>query len=169
MVIMFRTLIALIVLFMCREALSFSNCQLTDDQRFVLEFSYAYGEVYGYGYTLAAIAMQESRLGDYRANIYDPSGSSYHVTLGKVLRHFGWADTRFNRNRAMQLLMNDDMFGAELAVKELQLWERVHGEGEWMRVWASYNGGTLGNRDYAKIILRNIELIKRCNWIVNID
>ena len=158
-------MIALLIFWPRSSEASFETCHLSGAQRSYLQFSYVYGAPYGFGYTLAAIAMRESMLGLYKINLQDPSAGLYHVTTDKVIRHFNWVDTPFNHNRAAQLMMEDPVLSAYLAVQELKLWQRVHGKGNWRKIWASYNGGTRGNAAYGDIIAQNIQTIKDCGWL----
>lgn len=145
------------------------ECVLTDDQLKYIQFSYRYGEPYDLGYTLAAIALQESNAGRWRVNVGDPSAGLYHVTLDKALKHLSWDDTPFNRNRAAQRLIDDHELAAELAVNELLFW-KDRSSGKWLDTWASYNTGHIGldsdrGVNYANNIRDLIGKIQQCGWI----
>ena len=144
------------------------ECVLNDIQKNTLNFSYSYGNKYDLGYTLAAIALKESNAGLWNISIQDPSGSPYHVTLNKVLADKGWESNSFNKNKAMQTLVNDVEYAASLAIKEILFWKE-RSAGNWMNVWASYNVGGMGKdsskgTSYANDIRDNIAQIKRCGW-----
>jgi hypothetical protein len=146
------------------------ECSIADDQLSAIRFSYRYAEPYDFGYTLAAIALKESNAGKWKINIQDPSGGLYHVTLDKVLSIKDWEDTPFNRNRAMQLLVNDDKLAARIAVEELQMWKDVNA-GDWLSTWASYNHGWNGpnterGQAYAEDIRQLIQKIQYCGWVI---
>ena len=146
------------------------QCNLSDSQLLAVRFSYEQGRPYDFGHTLAAIAIQESNAGKWKMNISDPSGGLYHVTLDKVINHFGWEDTSFNRNRAMQALVDDDHLAAELAIKELEFW-REYNSGIWLDIWASYNAGTNGpnterGQAYADDIRITIRQMEYCGWVL---
>ena len=145
------------------------ECALSEPQLDVIRFSYSYGLEYDFGYTLAAIALKESNAGRWKVNLQDPSGGLYHVTIDKVLQMNGWEDTTFNRNRAMQILIDDDIISAKIAVEELQMW-KDHNSGVWLDTWASYNHGWGGpNTDrgkaYAQDIRQLIQKIQYCGWV----
>lgn len=145
------------------------ECSLTEKQLEYVRFSYEYGLPSDFGYTLAAISIKESNAGKWKVNIQDPSGGLYHVTVDKVLILYGWEDTNFNRNRAMQLLVDDDELAAEIAVSELQKW-KDYNSGNWLDTWASYNHGWNGpdserGKAYAEAIRILIQKIQRCRWV----
>ena len=54
-----RTMLMIFSLFVVPFS-SADECYLTPEQRSVLYFSYSYGSPHDYGYTLAAIEMEES-------------------------------------------------------------------------------------------------------------
>lgn len=157
-------IISIIFVLYSASSHSFEDCRLSQQQASVANFAYSYGKPFDFGYTMVAIAMEESQLGRWNINIQDPSAGPWHVTLDKALRYKGWTDTPFNRNRAAQLLIEDIYFAAHLAIEELLFWNRVR-EGNWRAVVSSYNGGWKGNEEYRRKISRNIEIIKRCGWV----
>lgn len=148
------------------------SCFLSKKQLDVVRFSFEYGLEYDLGYSLAAIALQESNAGLWNINISDPSAGYYHVTLDKVLNIYGWQDNGFNRNRAAQLLIDVPPLAARLAVRELQFWYS-YTRGSWLDTWASYNAGTRGRsvaagRQYAEDIRYLIGKIQECGWVVDL-
>jgi hypothetical protein len=145
-------------------AYAFQDCELTPEQQSVLHFSYSYGEPHNVGYTLAAIAMQESDLGRYLINISDPSGGVWHLTVDKAVNKLGWEHTPFNYNRAIQLLVDDIHFAADIALDTVLWWHNYH-DGDWFKTWSGYNGGFKGNPKYAHQIAEHIKTIKECKWV----
>lgn len=166
-IVLRATIFSIILVLFSTTTSAFEDCRLTQQQASVANFAYSYGKPFDYGYTMVAIAMEESRLGKWNINIQDPSAGPWHVTLDKGLQYKGWDDTPFNRNRIAQLLMEDIYFAAHLAIEELLFWHRVR-EGNWRQVVSSYNGGWRGNEAYLKKISRNIDIIKRCGWVEGI-
>jgi hypothetical protein len=137
---------------------------MTDAQRYVLVKAFAYGEPYDLGYTLAAIAWQESQAGSVPVNVEDPSFGPFHNKMDTVMRRVVVKDTRYNRNRIAARLLNDFEFAASMAVAELRYWERVH-HGRWRRVVRSYNAGynhsSRAAEIYVKHIIAKVKALKR--------
>ena len=157
-------LLPLVALLTANAAYAFQDCELTPEQRSVLHFSYSYGEPHDYGYTMAAIAMEESRLGKYNIGLDAHSFGPWHVTVDKALIEMEWEDTLFNRNRAAQLMLDDIYFSAKLALKEILWWHGVR-NGQYLRVIESFNAGYGRNSEYVRRIAQNIKTIKECKWI----
>lgn len=158
-----RTMLMIFSLFVVPFS-SADECYLTPEQRSVLYFSYSYGSPHDYGYTLAAIAMEESDLGRWTINLQDPSASPWGVTIDKAVKKLGWKHTPFNYNRAAQLLMDDIFFGAGLAMETLLWWDKRR-EGNWRKVVESYNAGYGNNPEYVNRIIGHIRKIKECGWL----
>lgn len=157
-------LLPLVALLAANAAYAFQDCELTPEQEGVLHFSYSYGEPHDYGYTMAAIAMEESNLGKWRLNLQDPSASAWGVTIDKAVTKLGWDHTPFNYNRAAQKLVDDIYFGAALALETILWWDKTR-EGNWRRVVESYNAGYGSNPEYVRRIIGHIDTIKECNWL----
>lgn len=136
-------------------------------QQWTLLKSYEIGEPFDMGYSLAAIAWQESVAGLYPININDPSFGVHHILLDSAMKRSGMKDTSFNRNIMASSLLDIEV-SAEYAIMELQYWKKYH-KGNWNRIWASYNAGhryQLGV-DYANKIKHKIKLFKSC--VINPD
>jgi hypothetical protein len=113
---------------------------MTDAQRYTLMKAVAYGAPYDLGYTLAAIAWQESQAGSVPVNVNDPSFGPFHNKMDTVMRRVALKDTPYHRNLIATRLLNDFAFAASMAVAELLYWDRVH-HGKWRRMVRSYNAG----------------------------
>lgn len=165
-----------VLLFIVPGVVYADECRLSERQMSIMFFSYSYGREHDLGYTLTAIAMQESDLGRWNVNLQDPSASPWHVTVDKAVTRLGWSMTRFNMNRATQRLMEDPFLGASIAVEELKNWHRLHdnvsGNERWRRTWASYNKGYNWHNEngqrYADSINDHIIRIRRCGWLEGI-
>lgn len=161
-----RTIILCLLVASCAPAAA-SSCNLTGSQYEVLDYSYYVGKPHNLGYTLAAIALKESNLGQWVVNLSDPSAGDYHVTLNKVIRLKQWENTQFNRNRAASLLIKDRELSSSLALNELLYWQtRLN---SWDNAVKAYNEGSNWNsvkaEKYLADIETNIRHIKSCNWI----
>lgn len=133
----------------------------------LLHQAHEYAEPYGWGLTLAAIAWKESSGGKYLINLQDPSVGPFHVTVDKVVRHLGWSDTPYNRNRAAQIAMSDFEMTAHIAVMELAYWNIQRGR-QWRDTVISYNAGNNLNNPRGKLygsdIASKVMLLKTCEW-----
>ncbi len=116
------------------------------EQHEVLQHAYDLGKPFNMGYTLAAIAWQESNAGLYVLNLQDPAAGVFQNNIESVMvRHMKkdstLKDTPFQRSYlAQQLALNMDLSASE-ALAELEYWKTIHGAGNWVLIWQSYNGG----------------------------
>jgi len=137
---------------------------MTDAQRYTLMKAFAYGAPYDLGYTLAAIAWQESQAGSVPVNVNDPSFGPFHNKMDTVMRRVVMKDTQYNRNLVATRLLNDFEFAASMAVAELLYWDRVH-HGKWRRMVRSYNAGYNHSSKradaYVQNIIEKVKVIKR--------
>lgn len=140
---------------------------LTATQKTVLQKAYNYGKEYNLGYTLAAIAWQESFVGDriVPINLDDPSAGLWHKNVNTALaEHPDTPQNGLQLNMMAEKLINDVEFAASLAIADLEHWKVIR-NGDWMDIWASYNAGkyfksNLGQR-YAHNIRNKIRVLKR--------
>ncbi|GAA8860739.1 hypothetical protein HpRN195_14200 [Helicobacter pylori] len=108
-----------------------TNCDNLKDfnakQKEVLKFAYQFGSKENLGYEMAGIAWKESCAGVYKINFSDPSAGVYHSYIPSVLKSYGHNDSPFLRNVMGELLIKDDAFASEVALKELLYWKtRYH-------------------------------------------
>ncbi|GAA8493994.1 hypothetical protein HpDR55_04780 [Helicobacter pylori] len=96
-------------------------------QKEVLKAAYQFGSKENLGYEMAGIAWKESCAGVYKINFSDPSAGVYHSYIPSVLKSYGHNDSPFLRNVMGELLIKDDAFTSEVALKELLYWKtRYH-------------------------------------------
>ncbi|MGN8537530.1 hypothetical protein ACR9NC_06875, partial [Helicobacter pylori] len=63
----------------------------------------------------------------YKINFSDPSAGVYHSYIPSVLKSYGHNDSPFLRNVMGELLIKDDAFASQVALKELLYWKtRYH-------------------------------------------
>ncbi|WP_033603282.1 hypothetical protein [Helicobacter pylori] len=122
-----------------------TNCDNLKDfnakQKEVLKFAYQFGSKENLGYEMAGIAWKESCAGVYKINFSDPSAGVYHSYIPSVLKSYGHNDSPFLRNVMGELLIKDDAFASEVALKELMYWKtRYHDNLKGMI--KSYNKGS---------------------------
>ncbi|MGL2467830.1 hypothetical protein ACOWNJ_06290 [Helicobacter pylori] len=108
-----------------------TNCDNVKDfnakQKDVLKAAYQFGSKENLGYEMAGIAWKESCAGVYKINFSDPSAGVYHSYIPSVLKSYGHNDSPFLRNVMGELLIKDDAFASEVALKELLYWKtRYH-------------------------------------------
>ncbi|MCQ2626017.1 hypothetical protein JT082_06410 [Helicobacter pylori] len=108
-----------------------TNCNNLKDfnakQKEVLKAAYQFGSKENLGYEMAGIAWKESCAGVYKINFSDPSAGVYHSYIPSVLKSYGHNDSPFLRNVMGELLIKDDAFASEVALKELLYWKtRYH-------------------------------------------
>ncbi|MGL2354989.1 hypothetical protein ACOWKO_04310 [Helicobacter pylori] len=108
-----------------------TNCDNLKDfnakQKEVLKAAYQFGSKENLGYEMAGIAWKESCAGVYKINFSDPSAGVYHSYIPSVLKSYGHNDSPFLRNVMGELLIKDDAFTSEVALKELLYWKtRYH-------------------------------------------
>ncbi|WQZ55488.1 hypothetical protein KVK30_02985 [Helicobacter pylori] len=108
-----------------------TNCDNLKDfnakQKEVLKVAYQFGSKENLGYEMAGIAWKESCAGVYKINFSDPSAGVYHSYIPSVLKSYGHNDSPFLRNVMGELLIKDDAFASEVALKELLYWKtRYH-------------------------------------------
>ncbi|GAA8687275.1 hypothetical protein oki286_11890 [Helicobacter pylori] len=108
-----------------------TNCDSIKDfnakQKEVLKAAYQFGSKEDLGYEMAGIAWKESCAGVYKINFSDPSAGVYHSYIPSVLKSYGHNDSPFLRNVMGELLIKNDAFASEVALKELLYWKtRYH-------------------------------------------
>ncbi|MGN8440125.1 hypothetical protein ACR9LL_01635 [Helicobacter pylori] len=126
-----------------------TNCDNIKDfnakQKEVLKSAYQFGSKENLGYEMASIAWKESCAGVYKINFSDPSAGVYHSYIPSVLKSYGHNDSPFLRNVMGELLIKDDAFASEVALKELLYWKtRYHDNLKDMI--KSYNKGSRWER-----------------------
>ncbi len=108
-----------------------TNCDNLKDfnakQKEVLKAAYQFSSKENLGYEMAGIAWKESCAGVYKINFSDPSAGVYHSYIPSVLKSYGHNDSPFLRNVMGELLIKDDAFASQVALKELLYWKtRYH-------------------------------------------
>ncbi|QDK11423.1 hypothetical protein [Helicobacter pylori] len=110
-------------------------------QKEVLKAAYQFGSKENLGYEMAGIAWKESCAGVYKINFSDPSAGVYHSYIPSVLKSYGHNDSPFLRNVMGELLIKDDAFASQVALKELLYWKtRYHDN--LKNMIKSYNKGS---------------------------
>lgn len=114
---------------------------MNDKQKEVLVKSYHFGLKHDLGYTMAAIAWQESCAGEYRINFQDPSAGIFHTYIPGVFnRHPHLKRNGLTENIVGEMLIQDDSFSARETLAELLYWKKRH-DNKWSFIVKSYNKG----------------------------
>ncbi|UOS53802.1 hypothetical protein [Helicobacter pylori] len=126
-----------------------TNCDSIKDfnakQKEILKAAYQFGSKENLGYEMAGIAWKESCAGVYKINFSDPSAGVYHSYIPSVLKSYGHNDSPFLRNVMGELLIKNDAFASEVALKELLYWKtRYHDN--LKNMIKSYNKGSRWER-----------------------
>lgn len=134
----------------------------TPEQRWLLQQAYSYGLPYDYGYTLSAIVVKESFVGErvIRYNPKDPSTGVTHIQF-ETLKHLSGLNHWDSLALAEELIVKD-LLAFEYAVKKL---DSVHGN-FWQK-WKRYNGSGKAAEAYANDVQGIIRGFKRCNMFEN--
>ncbi|WP_104761036.1 hypothetical protein [Helicobacter cetorum] len=120
--------------------------EFNSKQKEVLRFAYQFGSKENLGYELASIAWKESCAGTYRVNFSDPSAGIYHAYIPSVLKSYGHKDSPFLRNVMGELLIQNNTFASEVALKELIYWKTRY-NGDLKNMIKSYNKGSRWERN----------------------
>ena len=126
----------------CLEPKKFSKAQRDN-----IIYAYNFGAPHGMGYTLAAIAWQESCAGVYMMNFSDPSAGLYHAHIPVVLKYYSkYEDNAFTRNVMGQMLIDNRLFASQIALDTLLYWQKYH-KGNHKNTIKSYNKGFEWQKD----------------------
>lgn len=143
-----------------------SKYKFDRNQIAVLKESYELGLPFGFGYTLAAIAWQESLAGKYLMNVDDPSFGVHHILISSASNR---ANIRgIERNRLAKAIIDNSKLSASFAIEELSFWKtELKGDNNrWENIWAAYNGGYNYKSDraqaYSSSIGNKIGWLKTC-------
>lgn len=141
----------------------------TKDQKSVILRAYHYGNKKDFGYTMAAIAWQESCAGKYLLNFSDPSAGIYHALIPVVIKKYSkLKNTSFNRNLVGQILIENHDFASQVALEQLLEWEKIFKK-DYKKIIKSYHKGTAWKKNqasnqkaerYFKDIQEKIRLLK---------
>lgn len=160
------SLIALTAVLLLARPVESSECQtFTEQQSRVLQLSYVIGEPEDLGYTLAAIAMQESFVGRYvvRINPKDGKSGSYGITH-VLLETAMWLEGEKSIWKAKQdivpKLLTDDVYSLRLSIKKLKSYSGT----DWKGMVKAYNGSGKMADKYLDKIIKHVKMLKQCNY-----
>lgn len=145
-----------------------SKYEFSEYQKDILKHSYAFGSEFGFGNSLAAIALHESMAGKYLINWSDPSFGVHHILL-KTGANIAEVKGHYNKILLGQEIMEDPELSATMAINVLKSAAAVRkrdGTYSWRNVWATYNGGRYYDgsqaQGYARQIAEKILWLNSC-------
>ena len=122
-----------------------SITELSAPQKQLANQIYLEGKKYDLGYTMVAIAYQESHLGKYLINLDDVSCGNFHIMPSSLIKRTSLKNNSWNQSRLCERLIKDNDFSFSAALLELKFWQNYWKAKHVTRVWshmvASYNGG----------------------------
>ena len=137
---------------------------LSNNQKATLIRTFYNGKSFDYGYTMAAIAWQESHFGKYLINLNDPSCGVFHVMPKYVGNR---KNSKWTQSRICERLITDYKFSFSSALERLKYFENYWKSKGVKRVWShtvsSYNQGFnyRKNSEYLKAIKEKIRFLKK--------
>lgn len=156
---------------------------LSIEQKEVMLMSYMHGIKYDLGYTLAAIAWNESNFGKFKMNTkdgdnlkYTGSYGVYHLLLNSIMGNEN-NKSYWHASRIAEKLYSDDNYCASKAIEQLLYWKRYWKHKNVNMVYShmvgSYNTGYnsikySSGKKYAKTVLSRVKAIKRYFKVNNI-
>lgn len=151
------------------NAVMYENRELSDDQIYTIQRAYELGEPTGYGLTLAAIALTESRAGKFlinnRTGDYGVFQNNLKYTAKRVEILTGSKMSWKSRQLLRKELINSMESSANYALMELDYWRDVR-KGDWKMVVKSYNAGYSPNSpagiEYYERVAKNIKFLRSC-------
>lgn len=153
-----------------KESCEKVESKFNESQKRILSHAYAYGKPYDVGYSLAAIAWEESSAGEVLLNPKDPSAGIYQNHVVYALKREGIKNNYANRSDMLLQLATNELKSTAHGISELVHW--VGRRDSWKEVWASYNGGVNYKgkqaRDYAEKVYSKLKTLKRCKNILKL-
>lgn len=159
---MFRVITLFTLLVLSSGAFSNYCDRWTQDQVSLLRAAYIYGEPYDYGYTLAAITVKESFVGDrvYRMNPHDPSFGVTHIHF-ETIKHFSGL-THWEAVKESERLVRDDVLSFNYSIKKLDSIK-----GTWWSKWKGYNGAGKQAEKYANDVQGIVKYLQECDIVAS--
>lgn len=142
---------------------------LSDEQRYRLTWAYNYGEKYDLGWTMASIALHESKAGLYKINTKSQDYGLFQVNLTTAKDIMGISGY-WNGQALITKMVVDDEFNAYLSLHVLQHFKKIRSS--WKDMVRSYNEGNKWlmdeksrkkSLDYYEKIRKNLVMLKSCS------
>ena len=146
-------------------------------QRHNLAFAYSQGRPHDLGYTLAAIALVESKAGQWRLNVRTNDLGLFQINATTAQNTLG-VEHPYRQLELHQQLVYDDRLGAEIAIATLKHFQRNREMTArvWREMIKGYNEGNRWKRDkvslkkaqkYADKVSESVRVLKQCEemWL----
>ena len=154
-----RKLISLVSLVSSLFSWEFDNdslSKLNSKQLSMLQQSYSIGKEYDLGYTLAAIAVVETRLGNYMRE--ENYCGIHQVSINTTKSRFDTLQ-RYKDQELCKYINDSVELSSKLAIRELLYWKKVRKD-NWRKVVMSYNGGWNTTKHGVTYLSRITKVIK---------
>lgn len=146
-------------------------------QKSNLQRAYLAGQPYDYGYTLAAIAWQESSAGKFRLNVSSNDLGMYQINANTANRVMG-VTNHYKKLELHQQLIYDDVLGAYIAISVLDHFrkDRILTKKVYDEILMSYNTGYKWKKDkksfdkanlYKDNVVNKVRVLMNCkeHWL----
>jgi len=140
---------------------------LTKPQLEILHTTFKKAKSYDLQWTMTAMAWQESRFGKALIGRTTPDYGVFQINLktfkaryAKILAEPKEDGTLIDDKDIINMLVSDYELNFVASLEEIKFWQHVHGN-NYMKIWASYNGGFKGNPIYANAIKNKIRALRR--------
>jgi len=147
--------------YQCTDKDRAAKLSISPQQWEVLGEAYGVGASHNMGYTMMAIAWQESKGGKYLMNIQTNDFGVMGVSL-KYAAIRNKVKGPWALNMLAQRLTFDRAFNMDNALKTLLFWEKA--TGSWRDMVSAYNNGYAYNKGsvYLNKIVRNVNMFMHC-------
>ena len=146
------------------EGVEASTCPTHSvEQQKLIKKAYNHGLPHDLGYTLAAIAIQESFVGKHivRLNNKDGKYGSYgvtHILLETAMYLEGYSNTWRARAELVPKLIGSDEYSMDLSISKLNR----HKERGWIGMVRKYNGVGKDAITYGDKVTKHVSMLKKC-------
>jgi hypothetical protein len=150
--------------------------QIDEEQYYYLRYAMKHCIDINAWWTCAAIAWEESHFNAYGYNETTGDFGLMGINLKWYIIDHKLNLSYWQKKKLATKLIRDDKFNLSVAKSNLKYWMK-RWKNDWIKVWGSYNGGTVPNYYYSKRILNRIwvlrkylpELEKKYNWMLTSD
>lgn len=143
---------------------------LSEKQKHVIQRAYLYGAPDNLGYTLAAIALQESNAGQWRVNFRSNDYGMMQINVKTAVDTMG-VTNHYRQMELIERIIHDDSLSLTIALSVLDHFRqgRIMTNDVWREMVMRYNVGwqsTNGRGEkYLQSVSNYVNMLQRCtNW-----